>query len=218
MKSLILNSTKADQIYDYLKEAIINGEIKPKAKLIVKKIADQMGVSEIPVREALIKLEASGLVESKPYTGTVVTKPSVIELKENIEIRSALQSLAIELSAPLLSEEDILYLEDTFTQMEEIVSSDDYDRYTKINRDFHWRLYSKCPNKRLLALINDLWAKTERAKSVFRFQNSSMAISYAEHGELVKAIKEKKFDLAVLLERKHQLRVGEEIKESLTFI
>lgn len=212
---MIENTTKAERIYRRLKDSIVTGKLEPGSKLVSTRLAADLNVSEIPVREALKKLESKGLVETIPFTGSIVTRPSVTELVENTEIRSVLQPLAVSLSTPLLTPGDIDEIESLHIAMTGFMKLDDYESYAKKNREFHGLIYSRCPNKNLLKLIKEIRNKTERARAIFKVQPFLMNVSCKEHEEMIQAIKNKEFHVAEEIEKKQQVRVKEQIIESL---
>lgn len=103
-------------IFDTLREAIIAGELKPGERLMEVKLAEKMGVSRTPVREAIRKLELEGLVEMLPRKGAHVAELSVKDIMDVLEVRATLDGLATALAAERITDEEIKKLEHVHSQ------------------------------------------------------------------------------------------------------
>lgn len=189
MKLLPQHKTKADSVYEALRDAIVSGELLPGRRVVIREVAATLGVSEIPVREALKRLEADGLIVSTPYVGAVVSSPSVRELEEIMEIRGALESLAAALSARRLTPGDLDRLDALLARMEDCARNQEYWEYSKADREFHALLYSRCDNQRLRRLIEELLSQSERARAIFHIHNVSTKASLQEHREMLEALR-----------------------------
>ena len=94
--------TKSEQVYRFLRESIILGDFAPGERLVLAKLAEKYGVSEIPIREACKSLAAEGLVVIKPYEGITVTEIDADEVAETIEIRAILEKEAARQTVPVI--------------------------------------------------------------------------------------------------------------------
>ena len=159
--------TKNTLIFNILKTKIINGEIKPEERLIIRNIASSLGVSETPVREALKMLEVKGLVSSISHIGSVVTKFNSKEMKDILVVRFNLEYLATKLAVDNISNEDIYKFSTKVKEMEKCVEHKDYVNFGHLNREFHQIIYISAKNQVLYELIFDLWDKSERMRSLF---------------------------------------------------
>ncbi len=213
LKPLQEHATKAELVYKSLVDAIVENELLPGARLIIQDIARRLSVSEIPVREALKKLEATGLIEVRPHQGAIVTRPSPEWLEEIFVMRAGLEGTAIRTSIPLLLTRDIDKIRAMNSSMKACLKSGDYKEYSRLNREFHWAIIAKCPYPNLLNLLNDLLMKSQFGRAIFGLKSAAMQISNTEHDRLIEAICKGDIDRADEINREHRSRVGKEIAE-----
>jgi DNA-binding GntR family transcriptional regulator len=156
--------TAVESVTRVLRLAILNGALAGGSVLRQEELAKKFGVSRVPVREALLKLEGEGLVETQPRRGVVVTMLSADDFEEILEMRFSLESLAIELAAARFQPEDAqAALEIVDQAAAEMRSSKTPDlqkefesRWGDLNWEFHRRLYAPASRPRLLATIENL--------------------------------------------------------------
>lgn len=211
MKRVSECNTKANDVYESLRDAIISGELAPGTRLVIRKIALQLGVSDIPVREALKRLEVEGLVVFKPYAGATVSVPLLRELEEIMEIRGELESFAAASSVDNLTEEDVEELETLLKEMEKCADEGRFWDYSKADRQFHRVLCRRCSNETLIRMLMDLWSQSERARAIFNIMTVSIQASLAEHKEMLEAVRLKDAERL----RKVVMKQRERVKISL---
>lgn len=148
--------TLKDYVYEYISKGIQEGTLKPNDKLNEQEISDRLGISRTPIREALIQLAADGLLESIPHRGFRVKPLSLKEVTELYIIIGNLDSLAATLALDNLSEEDINQMESLKEEMDEAIKKEEYDRYYKLQIEFHDVYINKCNNKELIRILNQL--------------------------------------------------------------
>jgi DNA-binding GntR family transcriptional regulator len=182
--------TKNQIIYQALKKAIIGGKYKPMERMVISEMAREFGSSEIPVREALKKLEADGLIHNKPYVGCRVTSLNLDELEEIYQVRSELEGLATRLAAQRIEESDLKAIQDKVDEMEKVISKGHYEHVGRINREFHKRIYALCGNEFLFKTIFELWDRTNRAQGIFALMPERSHQSLTEHRQILKALRE----------------------------
>lgn len=146
-------TTRAETVADELRRQILSGSVTPGTALRQNDIAAAFKVSPTPVREAFARLQREGLITYEPHRGAVVFRPSVDDLRENYEIRIALEPLATRAAARNLTPDDLAALDDLVTTM---ASTTDAGRYAELNRGFHDRIYSASGRPRLERLIAEL--------------------------------------------------------------
>ncbi len=144
-----------DTVYNLLRERILSGVFRPGDKLNVDQLAEQLNVSQTPIKGALALLAAEGLVEVQPRRGTFVTAISEEELSEVLAIRVALEVLATDTLLEHVTPRDI---EDLKTMTQEIQDAADVDHHTRLNADFHQRLVALSGNRKLAEMYNQLHA------------------------------------------------------------
>ncbi len=190
----------ADPIYDELRTQILSGTIKPGTPLRQDEIAKRFGVSKIPVREALRRLEVDQLVVFERNKGAAVRGYSESEILQLLDIRIALECRALELAIPNMIESD-------FRDMRKLLS--DYARRTQVaewsdaNLRFHQMLYEPCGNTQLLLMINDLQAKLGQYLRLLVSTASGLERPMREHDEILDACERGDINTAVDKLRKH---------------
>lgn len=141
-----------------LRELILKGEFKMGERLMQEEWAEKLGVSRMPLREALRQLEVEGLVRIEPRRGAIVTPISVDDIEEIYQLRAMLEGEAAEQSAAFLSDEDLEYLEELYNKMSVLNGDkDEIEEYLKLNEEFHAILMAGCPWRRIKGFIETLW-------------------------------------------------------------
>ena len=158
--------TMQEIVTDTLRDAILNGKYPPGQRLVADELAKELGVSRMPVREALHRLEVVGLVTMVPHKGTVVSEVSEEEIIEIYHIRGVLDGLATRLAAPNLTPEDHARLNEILDQMDAAVKAKDNDRLLAINRDFHEVIWQAAHAPRLQALLQNLYDASQRFRNI----------------------------------------------------
>jgi len=207
--------TKNEAVYETLRGDILSGKLKPGEKIVISKLAKVFGFSEIPIREAIKKLESEDLLEGTPHVGTKVSK---IEEKECIEIyliRVELESLAAKLATPYLNEVDLDFLGKKIQEMELAIKQNNYGILSSLNKDFHLRIYNAAPYPYLFKLIVDLWEKVHRTLSVFVLTPKRAIVSTEGHKKILEAIRSKN---AVLVGRLMRAQKNTSLKTIIDFL
>jgi DNA-binding GntR family transcriptional regulator len=200
--------TKVDLIYEKLKTMINDGEVKPNERLVISQIARENNISDIPVREAIRMLESDGLVKIIPNVGPIVTELRYEDIAEHFMIRGLLEGFATRLSIDLLTNQQLDELDDIIERMKDAYNHHDMKEYSKLNIEFHQLIYSSIKGTKLHNMINELWEKWERTRSVFVLAPERSRESIEEHEQIVAYIKEKKYDEVECLVREHRSRTG----------
>ena len=180
--------SKSEIVYDFLKLNILNGKLKPGEKIAVADIAKILGVSGIPIREALTKLEVEGLIVITPHIGARVISIDKIKIEEIHVIRTELEGLATRLACQCLKEEDFSRLEEILKESEAAVEACDYKELTELNEEFHFTIYRCCPNQSLYKMIVELLNKSRFAASSLVISESRAKKSISEHRAIVRAL------------------------------
>ena len=202
--------TKTEMIYHMLREAIVSGELKPGERIILRKLASDLGVSAIPVREAVKLLEAEGLVDLSAYSEVTVSRFSEKDYRELFEVRILLESYAARLAIERLNEEFVQELEQLLVEMRVCVENEDYKGYGVLNRSFHQTINAFSGNDHLQKMIDQVNAKTDRARALFLYNPQRMRESFKGHEDIVKAITQGDGELAVKV-LDEQSRIGFEL-------
>ncbi|MGO0802558.1 GntR family transcriptional regulator, partial [Clostridioides difficile] len=151
-----------DVVFENLREAILEGKLKPGQRLMEVQLAEQLGVSRTPVREAIRKLELEGLVVMLPRKGAYVANMSLKDIMDVLEVRASLEGLAAYLAAERISDEDIKKLKDISEEFKKSTLESDVDALLKLDVEFHECIFKATNNKKLIQLINSLWEQVYR--------------------------------------------------------
>ena len=193
----------SQKVYRALKTEIIKGSLKPGTKLSEGKIAEQMGVSRTPVREALKELAAEGFVKMNPNQAVVVSNASVEDVQEVLQIRGVLEGLAARLATKMISEEEIKELEKYQKQMEYYTKKDDVLEFSEMDAEFHVLILNICGNNRLIQIRKNLSDQAHRYRIRSLSVPGRLKYSLKEHQEIVEALKRKNAEQADRLSQKH---------------
>ncbi len=164
------NVTAQELVLAAVRRAILSGVLGPGARLRQEELADVFGTSRIPVREALRALEYEGLVTSEPHRGFTVTALDADDVEEVYDLRILLESEAVRLALPLLTDEDLEDLEQLFQAMQAAATSDEQ---LASRERFYIRLYSVTGRPRLVGLILRLRQEVARVLRWATIQHSS---------------------------------------------
>ncbi|QQE73741.1 GntR family transcriptional regulator [Brevibacillus composti] len=181
-------NTKSDTVYEFIKEQIHSGVFKPGDRIIIREISRQLGVSDIPVREAVKKLASEGFLEVKSHSGARVAALNIQSLEEIFLIRVELETLATRLAVRSATPEEVAQLEACVRKMEESYQNNDMASYTAYNREFHQLLYRASHAPYLVEIIENLYVRSDNSKKIFQHDPERWRKSNAEHREIVEAI------------------------------
>ncbi len=174
--------SKSDLVTDALRELITDRRLSPGTPLRQRDLAEQFDVSYTPVREALRRLEAEGLVVTDVHRGATVARAESEELEENYRILAALEALAGSLAVSKMTDVDIAEIEAMFGR---VAACDDDDLIAELNRQFHFGIYECARSPMLLLLMRLLWRSFPRGPQAGRPHSESVR----QHAQLVEALK-----------------------------
>ncbi|MBC3957570.1 GntR family transcriptional regulator [Pseudomonas triticifolii] len=191
-------------IEEKLRNAIIDGSLPSGTAMRQQELATLFGVSRMPVREALRQLEAQSLLRVETHKGAVVAPLITEDAVDAYALRILLESEALRLSVPLLTEQDLATARGYIEQLE---VETDYTQIGRLNRLFHMSLYARTPSKRLMHLVEQGLNEEER---FLRFNLSSMGLgklSQDDHWELLRLAEEKAVE-PIVAALQHHLNRG----------
>jgi DNA-binding GntR family transcriptional regulator len=154
LRATSLGSTRASAVAEELRRLILSGELKAGTRLRQVELAQRFNVSTTPVREAFTVLARQGLVRHDVQRGVVVFSPSEADVRENYELRIALEPLATEIAARTMTAEDFAGLDDVIERMR--AAAGQPLEYVALNREFHRAIYIAAQRPKLLELIETL--------------------------------------------------------------
>ncbi|KJS88271.1 MAG: hypothetical protein JM58_01555 [Peptococcaceae bacterium BICA1-8] len=196
--------TKAEMIYSTLREAIVSGDLKPGERIVLRKVASELGVSAIPVREAVKILEAEGLIEVSAHSEVLVSKLSEKDFRQLSDIRVILEGHATFLATKNTNIKFLKDLENQINKMQTSIEKQDFRQYSKLNILFHQTIYENCDNDHLKKMISDLTARTDRARALFAYSPQRNTKSIADHNAIIRAIANGEAETAEKLMCQHQ--------------
>ncbi len=178
-----------DVVFENLREAILEGQLKPGQRLMEVQLAEQLGVSRTPVREAIRKLELEGLVVMLPRKGAYVANMSLKDVIDVLEIRSSLEGLAAYLAAERIHEDDVKKLREIAEDFKKsIENKDDVDILLKKDVEFHEFIFNATKNKKLSQIINSLWEQVYRFRATYISDFDTSDNLVIEHNNILEAI------------------------------
>ncbi|WP_285320252.1 GntR family transcriptional regulator [Pseudarthrobacter sp. lyk4-40-TYG-27] len=181
--------SKSEQAYQAVKARIVEGTYTPGYRLVLGSIAKDLGVSVVPVREAIRRLEAEGLVTFERNVGATVAGINPTEYLYTMQTLSIVEGAATALSAPLIDPAAIARARAVNQEMRECLDHFDPVRFTRLNQDFHSVLFEHCPNPHILDLVHRGWNRLASLRSsTFRFVPGRARDSVEEHENLLKLI------------------------------
>lgn len=192
-----------DVVFKTLRQAILKGELEPGERLMEIQLADRLGVSRTPIREAIRKLELEGLVLMIPRKGAEVAKISEKSLRDVLEIRRALDALAIELCIERMTDEDIQNLADAQEAFRKSVDSNEAMVIAENDEHFHDVIYNSTNNPRLVQMLNNLREQMYRYRLEYIKDSEKRQILVNEHDWILKAIRERNVAEAKTAIRQH---------------
>ncbi len=190
-------------VYETLREAIKTGGLTPGERLMEIQLAEELGVSRTPVREAIRKLELERFVVMIPRRGTYVANLSLKDINEVFEIRAALDGLAAGLAAERITEEELEQLERLLVEISEHIDQHDNEKIVATDEAFHDILYRASRNERLVGIIYNLREQFTRFRSVSINYPGRLQNTLEEHRQLVEAIARREPDMAQQKAREH---------------
>lgn len=198
--------SKVDIVYEYLLNELACLNYRTGDRLIINQIAEACGVSEIPVREALRRLESNGYVRIMPNQGAVAVGLEKNTISDIVQIKGVLEGFATRLSVDYLSANDIAQLRQSNQKLKEASEAGDYAASSELNKEFHMSIYRRIPQKELTSMISDLWAKWAVTKKIFSVEPTIMAQSWEEHEQILNLIEQRRYAEVEQLVREHKFK------------
>jgi len=177
--------TTSEAVAAQLRHEMQQGRLRPGSRLRQGEVAQRLGVSTTPVREAFQLLQAQGLVRMDPHRGAVVFEPTAKDVREAYEIREVLECLAIEKAMPNITPEIEAELESLYELMEDA----DEDEWLELNRRFHRTQYEASGRERLCSILRDITDASNGYMHLVIYDRRQSGESQREHREIINAIK-----------------------------
>ncbi len=178
----------AEAVYRHVRDAIVDGAYAADAQLVQEQLADELGVSRTPVREALGRLAVEGLVTWVPRSGYTVNALTDTDITDVFEVRRSLELLALRQSCGALTRTQAARVQLLIAQMDDADPADAAVQF-ELNRRFHQAMTEPCPNRYLLLLLDQLWNNpvSRRITGSYIHDDGNVARMVREHEEILQA-------------------------------
>jgi DNA-binding GntR family transcriptional regulator len=190
-------------VFESVRGAIISGVLKPGERMMEVQLAEKLGVSRTPIREAIRKLELEGLVIMMPRKGAYVADLSLKDITDVLEIRAALEGMAAGLAALRITDEEIEELELTALQFHQAIEADDFDMIVQKDIEFHDRIFKATRNDKLLQITNNLREQVQRFRIMYINKSNKSKDLAKEHYEIAEAISKRDINMAERIAKRH---------------
>lgn len=206
--------TKAEVAADVIRGAILSGEIAPGEELTVLALAQRFGLTLMPLREALSRLDDEGLIEMEAHRPARVAELSRERLQEEYFIRSLLESAAAAQATPHLDDDALAEIEALLRRMDAARDARRPGDYWELTRQYHERIYAATPSPIMLKEVARLRARTRRYLPLFSSDQALVPEAQKEHWEIFRAIRKRDPALVERLVRTHIEHVAKSVRLS----
>jgi DNA-binding GntR family transcriptional regulator len=207
--------TAQEAVLEELRRSILEGELKPGAQIVQDAFAERLGLSRVPVREALKILEGEGQVRYSPHRGYFVTELDISELLEIYRIRELLETEVVRVATPRLTEQDVARLTATIDEMAAASSATDIVALTNANRRFHFHLFEPSGMSRFVRMIRQLWDSSDPYRSLYFADPAHRDVVDDEHRDICEVARRRDTEGLVRLLDEHRSHAIEGLKQVL---
>lgn len=180
-----------DKAYHAIKSAILSLQLKPGAPLVESDLAQQLGISKTPVRDALLELEREGFVTKVLFKGTYVTEVTLKDVREIFQLRAVLEGLAARLAAPLFSPQELEQIAENLTAAEAALAEGNLDLCSAWGKRLHDAIINKADNQRLTLIIRNLDDHVQRFRLLSDRVSGRLNKSVKEHRRILEALRQR---------------------------
>lgn len=201
-----------DVVFNTLREAILKGDLKPGERLMELQLASKLGVSRTPIREAIRMLEQEGLAVTTPRKGAEVAKMTLKDMEDVLEIRDALDELAVRIACQKISDEQLKQLEDMKELFEKSTQTGNVKKIAEADVTFHDVIYKATGNPKLVTLLNNLREQVYRYRVEYIKDPKNYPTLIAEHEAILESLKNRDVKNAVEAMHVHVANQAEAVK------
>lgn len=205
------HKTMASAAAEEIRNRILSGTYPPGFQLKQDGLAGDLGISRIPIREALVQLESEGLLKILPHRGAVVVELTADEIEELFNMRLLLEPFLFERSAPLLTKDDFKALQEIQARYASSINQREIDVWNELNTEFHLTLYRHARSPRIVQIVQKLLVECDRHTRIqLSAIHGNRERAVAEHAELLHLCEQGAFDEGARLMYQHidHIRVG----------
>ncbi len=186
-----------DVVFNTLRQAILTGELKPGERLMEIHLANRLGVSRTPIREAIRKLELEGLVIMVPRKGAEVAKITEKSMRDVLEVRKALEELAVCLACKRITDDKVEELREALEDFQKVVQTRNVTKITEADVHFHNIIFEVTNNQRLIHIIHNLGEQMYRYRLEYIKEEKYHGKIVKEHEAILEAIRRRDIESAV---------------------
>ncbi|KAA5830047.1 GntR family transcriptional regulator [Saccharopolyspora hirsuta] len=208
--------TTQEFVLGELRRSIVSGDLAPGQPIRQDSIAQRLGVSRVPLREALKTLEAEGQVVYQPHRGYSVAELSLRDLLEVYRMRELLEAEAAAVATERFTETDLARITDAQQDVETAAEEGDLVAMIAANRRFHFALLEPSGMPRLLRVVRTLWDATDAYRAVYYNSSTNRARVRHEHDDIVAAAHDRRADDLVRLLDEHRRHAVDALRDTIT--
>ncbi len=175
-------------VFNTLRDDILRGELEPGERLMEIHLAEKLGVSRTPVREAIRKLELEGLVKMIPRRGAVVASITISDLEDVLEVRKVLEQLTVKLACEKITDEEIALLKKYHEEFAKAINTNDLTSLAEKDVSFHDVIYNASRNNRLIQILNNLREQMYRYRLEYIKDRQKRKLLVSEHEKILNAV------------------------------
>ncbi len=210
-----LARTAGSAAAEVIRQAIIDGRAEPGQRLKEEELAQQLGISRTPIREALLMLQAEGLVETAPNRGATVRAYELSDLEDMYELRALLEGHAARRAATRIGADELEQLRASCERFEQLVGGTDVPALVSENAVFHDMILAAAESDRLIGMVRQVIAMPLVYKSYIWYSPEQAAASYRYHLELTDALEQADANRAELVMREHVYRARDVLAQHM---
>lgn len=202
-----------DVAFNTLREAILRGELKPGERLMEVQLAEKLGVSRTPVREAIRKLELEGMAVTIPRRGAIVAGMTEKDMEDVLQVRRALEELAVQIACEQISMSQMKELKEAMDAFEQATKGTDMKEVTNTDIEFHEIIYRSTGNRRLLSIMGNFSEQMYRYRVEYLKERENYPILVEEHAQIVEGLQRRDKDAVTEIMRRHVTNQAVEMKK-----
>jgi len=198
-----------------LRRAILEGDLAPGTQVIQEAVAERLGVSRVPVREAMRILQGEGQISYTPHQGYFVAQLSLDELEEIRRIRELLEQEAVTAAMPNLGDADIDAMTEAYAEMATAGAEGDIAAMNAAHTRFHFVLLSASRMPRMIRILHQLWDAADPYRAVYHGEEASRQAAQEQHAALLRAAEQRDTERAIKILNDHRQQTIDRLRGAL---
>ncbi len=203
-------------VLEKIKKAIYEGSLRKEERLVESTIAENLGVSRTPVREALRQLESEGLVKNYPRRGAIVEGISIEDAREIYDLREVLEGLMARKTCEHITDDGIEELKEILSKMKASLEGSEYEDYLALHKDYNRILLVNSKNRRLISMITNIQDNLSSLRNITLMTKERREEAFKEHEEIVEALWDRDQERVEVLARNHVVNAKKAFLDSVS--